>query len=131
MGDAVPTQGAFVQPTLLTGLTEDNPAFYEEFFGPVSLIFHAKDEDDAVRIANDSHFGLGGSVFTTDIERGKAVAARIDTGMVFVNHPTLVKADVPFGGVKRSGYGRELTDLGLNEFVNHKVIGVVDIDAEF
>ena len=131
VGDAVPTQGAFVQPTLLTGLTEDNPAFYEEFFGPVSLIFHAKDEDDAVRIANDSHFGLGGSVFTTDIERGKAVAARIDTGMVFVNHPTLVKADVPFGGVKRSGYGRELTDLGLNEFVNHKVIGVVDIDAEF
>ena len=84
-----------------------------------------------MRIANDSHFGLGGSVFTTDIERGKAVAARIDTGMVFVNHPTLVKADVPFGGVKRSGYGRELTDLGLNEFVNHKVIGVVDIDAEF
>ena len=97
----------------------------------MSLIFRARDEDDAVRIANDSHFGLGGSVFTTDLERGKAVAARIDTDMVFVNHPTLVKADVPFGGVKRSGFGRELTDLGLNEFVNHKVIGVVDIDAEF
>ena len=127
----MPTQGAFVQPTLLTDLAEDNPAYYQEFFGPVSLIFRARDEDDAVRIANDSHFGLGGSVFTTDLERGKAVAARIDTGMVFVNHPTLVKADVPFGGVKRSGFGRELTDLGLNEFVNHKVIGVVDIDAEF
>ena len=127
----MPTQGACVQPTLLTDLAEDNPAYYQEFFGPVSLIFRARDEDDAVRIANDSHFGLGGSVFTTDLERGKAVAARIDTGMVFVNHPTLVKADVPFGGVKRSGFGRELTDLGLNEFVNHKVIGVVDIDAEF
>lgn len=131
VGAPVPTQGAFVQPTLLTDLAEDNPAYYQEFFGPVSLIFRARDEDDAVRIANDSHFGLGGSVFTTDLERGKAVAARIDTGMVFVNHPTLVKADVPFGGVKRSGFGRELTDLGLNEFVNHKVIGVVDIDAEF
>ena len=131
VGAPVPTQGAFVQPTLLTDLAEDNPAYYQEFFGPVSLIFRARDEDDAVRIANDSHFGLGGSVFTTDLERGKAVAARIDTDMVFVNHPTLVKADVPFGGVKRSGFGRELTDLGLNEFVNHKVIGVVDIDAEF
>ncbi|WP_448062731.1 aldehyde dehydrogenase family protein [Cellulomonas hominis] len=95
------------------------------------MIFRATDTDDAVRIANDSSFRFGGSVFTTDIERGKAVAARIDTGMVCVNHPTLVKADVPFGGIKRSGYGRELTDLWLTEFVNHKVIDVVDIDAAF
>ncbi len=131
IGPEVPEKGAFVQPTILTDLTPDNPAYYEEFFGPVSLVFRAADTDDAVRIANDSSFGLGGSVFTTDTERGKKVAAQIDTGMVFINHPTLVKADVPFGGVKRSGYGRELTGLGLTEFVNHKVIDVVDIDAEF
>ncbi|MGO1316758.1 MAG: NAD-dependent succinate-semialdehyde dehydrogenase [Cellulomonadaceae bacterium] len=131
VGPAVPTQGAFVQPTILPDLTPENPAYYQEFFGPVSLVFRAVDTDDAVRIANDSDFGLGGSVFTADVERGRQVAARIETGMVFVNHPTLVKADVPFGGVKRSGYGRELTDLGLKEFVNHKVIDVVDIDAGF
>jgi succinate-semialdehyde dehydrogenase/glutarate-semialdehyde dehydrogenase len=131
VGPPVPTTGAFVQPTILTGLTADNPAYYEEFFGPVSLVMRADGEDDAVRIANDSRFGLGGSVFTQDTKRGKAVADRIETGMVFVNHPTLVKADIPFGGIKRSGYGRELTDLGLTEFVNQKVIDVVDIDAAF
>ena len=88
-------------------------------------------EDDAVRIANDSPFGLGGSVFTADTRRGAKVAARISTGMVYVNHPTMVKADLPFGGVRRSGYGRELLGLGLKEFVNHKLIDVVDIDAPF
>ncbi|MEC4591223.1 NAD-dependent succinate-semialdehyde dehydrogenase [Nitrospirillum amazonense] len=127
----VPNQGAFVQPTILTEVGEDNPARYWEFFGPVSMLFRAKDEDDAVRIANDSPFGLGGSVFTRDTQRGAAVAARISTGMVFVNHPTMVKADLPFGGIRRSGYGRELLGLGIKEFVNHKLIDVVDIDAPF
>jgi succinate-semialdehyde dehydrogenase / glutarate-semialdehyde dehydrogenase len=131
VGPKVPTQGAFVQPTLLTNVTPDNPAYHWEFFGPVSLIFRAKDEDDAVRIANDSPFGLGGSVFTADEARGKKVALRMSTGMVFVNHPTMVKADLPFGGVRRSGYGRELIGLGLKEFVNHKLVDVVDIDAPF
>lgn len=131
VGPKVPTQGAFVQPTILSNVTADNPAYYWEFFGPVSMILRAKDEDDAVRIANDSPFGLGGSVFTADTRRGAKVAARISTGMVFVNHPTMVKADLPFGGVRRSGYGRELLGLGLKEFVNHKLIDVVDIDAPF
>ncbi|WP_417071255.1 NAD-dependent succinate-semialdehyde dehydrogenase [Niveibacterium terrae] len=131
VGPKIPTQGAFVQPTILTNVTADNPAYYWEFFGPVSMILRAKDEDDAVRIANDSPFGLGGSVFTADTRRGAKVAARISTGMVFVNHPTMVKADLPFGGVRRSGYGRELLGLGLKEFVNHKLIDVVDIDAPF
>jgi len=112
-------------------VTPDNPAYYWEFFGPVSMILRAKDEDDAVKIANDSPFGLGGSVFTADPVRGKKVAHRISTGMVFVNHPTMVKADLPFGGVRRSGYGRELLGLGLKEFVNHKLVDVVDIDAPF
>ncbi len=110
---------------------DDNPARYWEFFGPVSMLFRAKDEDDAVRIANDSPFGLGGSVFTSDVQRGVEVARKISTGMMFVNHPTMVKADLPFGGVRRSGHGRELLGLGINEFVNHKLIDVVDIDAPF
>ncbi len=131
VGAPVPNQGAFVQPTILTNITEDNPARYWEFFGPVSMLFRAKDEDDAVRIANDSPFGLGGSVFTSDTKHGAEVAKRISTGMVFVNHPTMVKADLPFGGIRRSGYGRELLGLGLKEFVNHKLIDVVDIDAPF
>ncbi|ACM39508.1 MULTISPECIES: NAD-dependent succinate-semialdehyde dehydrogenase [Rhizobium/Agrobacterium group] len=131
VGPPVPNQGAFVQPTILTEIGEDNPARYWEFFGPVSMLFRAKDEEDAVRIANDSPFGLGGSVFTSDTKNGAEVAKRISTGMVFVNHPTKVEADLPFGGVRRSGYGRELLGLGLKEFVNHKLIDVVDIDARF
>lgn len=131
IGAEVPSQGSFFRPVLLENVTPDNPAYYEEFFGPVTLLFRAKDEDDAVRIANDSNYGLGGSVFGTDTAHAKKVAERIDTGMVFVNHPTIVKADVPFGGVKHSGYGRELTYLGITEFVNAKVVGVLDIDAPF
>jgi len=131
VGPKVPGNGAFVQPTILTGITPDNPAYYWEFFGPVSMLFRAKDEADAVRIANDSPFGLGGSVFTADTRHGAEVAAQISTGMVFVNHPTMVKADLPFGGVRRSGYGRELIGLGIKEFVNHKLVVVVDINAPF
>jgi succinate-semialdehyde dehydrogenase / glutarate-semialdehyde dehydrogenase len=131
VGAPVPNQGAFVQPTILTDVGPDNPARYWEFFGPVSMLFRAKDEADAIRIANDSPFGLGGSVFTSDPVHGAEVARRISTGMVFVNHPTKVEADLPFGGIRRSGYGRELLGLGLKEFVNHKLIDVVDIDAPF
>lgn len=131
VGPQAPNQGAFIRPTILTDIGEDNPARYWEFFGPVSMLFRAKDEADAVRIANDSPFGLGGSVFTADTRRGAEVARKISTGMVFVNHPTMVKADLPFGGVRRSGYGRELLGLGIKEFVNHKLIDVVDIDAPF
>lgn len=131
VGPKVPSQGAFVQPTILTNVTRDNPAYFWEFFGPVSMLFKAKDEADAIRLANDSLFGLGGSVFTRDNKHGAEVAAKISAGMVFVNHPTMVKADLPFGGVRRSGYGRELIGLGIKEFVNHKLIDVVDIDAPF
>ncbi|HWW70713.1 MAG TPA: aldehyde dehydrogenase family protein, partial [Duganella sp.] len=127
----VPAGGAFVQPTILSNLGADNPARLWEFFGPVSMLFRAADEADAVRIANDTPFGLGGSVFTADTARGVEVAKQIATGMVFINHPTMVKADLPFGGIGRSGYGRELIGLGIKEFVNHKLIDVVDIDAPF
>ena len=131
VGPKVPSQGAFVQPTILSNLTPANPAYYWEFFGPVTMIFRAKSEEEAIQIANDSPYGLGGSVFTADPQHGAAVAKRISTGMVFVNHPTSPKADLPFGGIRRSGYGRELTDLGIKEFVNHKLICIVDIDAPF
>lgn len=131
VGPKVPSQGAFVQPTILTDVGEDNPARNWEFFGPVSMLFRARNEDDAIRIANDSPFGLGGSVFTSNPKHGAEVASKISTGMVFVNHPTMVKADLPFGGIRHSGYGRELLGLGIKEFVNHKLIDVVDIDAAF
>jgi succinate-semialdehyde dehydrogenase / glutarate-semialdehyde dehydrogenase len=81
-----------------------------------------KNEEEAIELANNSEFGLGGSIFTADIERGKRVASRIDTGMVFINHPTWTAADLPFGGIKNSGYGRELSSLGIHEFVNKKLI---------
>ena len=128
-GEPAPTAGAFVQPTILTDITPDNPAYYQEFFGPVALFFRVRDEDQAVKLANDSRFGLGGSVFTGDVARGVEVAKRIDTGMVNINHPARLKADLPFGGVKISGYGHELAHLGIQEFVNKKLINVVPIDA--
>ncbi|WP_080796550.1 NAD-dependent succinate-semialdehyde dehydrogenase [Corynebacterium pacaense] len=131
IGAPVPEQGAFYRPTLLTDIPEGSETSQLEFFGPVTQLYRAKDEDDAVRIANDTPFGLGGSVFSTDIHRAQAVALRIDTGMVFINQPTGVKADIPFGGVKHSGYGHELIDLGIKEFVNEKTIVVSDIDGSF
>ena len=121
--------GAFLEPTILTNITPDNPAYKQEFFGPVALIFPAKDEEEAIAIANDSQFGLGGSVYTSDIERGKRVASRIETGMVFINYPDISLPELPFGGVKRSGYGKELSSLGIEEFVNRKLIFVPNLPA--
>jgi succinate-semialdehyde dehydrogenase/glutarate-semialdehyde dehydrogenase len=131
LGDTAPAEGAFFQPTILTGLDRTNPSYFQEFFGPVSIVIRVKDEAEAITVANDSPFGLGGSVFTRDVVRGEQIARQIDTGMVYVNHPTMVKADIPFGGVKHSGYGHELTNLGIQEFINKKVIGIVDISAGF
>jgi succinate-semialdehyde dehydrogenase/glutarate-semialdehyde dehydrogenase len=118
-----------MQPTILTNIKSSNPAFREEFFGPVALFFRVKNEDEAVALANDSEFGLGGAVFTKDIARGKRVANRVDTGMMFINHPTWTTADLPFGGIKNSGYGRELSSLGIQEFVNKKLVRTASIDA--
>jgi succinate-semialdehyde dehydrogenase / glutarate-semialdehyde dehydrogenase len=128
-GKRIDRPGAFMQPTILSDIEPGNPAFRDEFFGPVALFFRVKNEDEAVALANDSEFGLGGSVFTKDVARGKRVASRIDTGMVFVNHPTWTTPDLPFGGVKNSGYGRELSSMGIQEFVNKKLVRVESIDA--
>ena len=123
-GQRIEHAGAFMQPTILTNIGPKNPAYSEEFFGPVALFFRVADEDAAVALANDSPFGLGGSVFTQDIERGKRVASRMDTGMVFINAPASSSPELPFGGVKNSGYGRELSSAGIQEFVNKKLIKV-------
>ena len=128
-GQRINRVGSYMQPTILTNIKPANPAFRDEFFGPVALFFRVKNEDETVALANDSDFGLGGSVFTKDIARGKRVASRIDTGMVFINHPTWTAADLPFGGIKNSGYGRELSSLGIQEFVNKKLVRVASIDA--
>jgi succinate-semialdehyde dehydrogenase / glutarate-semialdehyde dehydrogenase len=121
-GNRIDRPGAFMQPTILTDIKPDNPAFREEFFGPVALFFRVKNENEAVALANESEFGLGGSVFTSDEARGKRVASRIDTGMMFINAPTWTAPDLPFGGIKNSGYGRELASQGIQEFVNKKLV---------
>lgn len=123
-GESVKGPGYFYKPTVLSGITPEMRAYREELFGPVASLFRVKDEAQAVRLANDSEFGLGGSVWTEDRERGVAAARQLECGCAFVNE--LVKSDprVPFGGVKISGYGRELSRHGIREFVNIKTIWV-------
>jgi len=121
-GKRIDRPGAFMAPTILTDVKPDNPAFRDEFFGPVALFFRVKDEDAAVALANDSDFGLGGSVFTSDIARGRRVASRVETGMMFINNISWSDAELPFGGIKASGYGRELGDMGIQQFVNKKLV---------
>jgi len=121
--------GAYMEPSILTDITPKNPAFREEFFGPVALFFRVKDEDEAVALANDSDFGLGGSVFTKDIARGRRVASRIETGMMFINNIDWADAELPFGGIKDSGYGRELGDMGIQQFVNKKLVRLSSAEA--
>ncbi|OON40809.1 succinate-semialdehyde dehydrogenase [Izhakiella australiensis] len=121
-GAAVQGVGCFYQPTILTDINRDNPAWYSEFFGPVAQLYIIKDDDDAVAIANDSPFGLGGAIFSGDLNRARRMASRIETGMVYINSASDTAAELPFGGVKRSGFGRELSDLGIKEFINQKLV---------
>jgi len=128
-GKRIDREGAFMEPTILTDITPENPAFRDEFFGPVALFFRVKDEDEAIALANDSDFGLGGSVFTKDVERGKRVASRVETGMMFINNISWSDAELPFGGIKNSGYGRELGNMGIQEFVNKKLVRTASMEA--
>lgn len=123
-GKQLERPGYFLEPTILTDIKPQNPAYYQEFFAPVALIFRVKDDNEAIKLANDFPYGLGGSIFTKNIERGKGVARQIETGMVFINKATWTQPDLPFGGVKNSGYGRELSELGIGEFVNKKLIRI-------
>jgi acyl-CoA reductase-like NAD-dependent aldehyde dehydrogenase len=116
--------GAFYAPTVLTGVTKDMDAYREEFFGPVGVVYRVADEDEAVALANDTSYGLGSYVFTTDQEQAARVADRIDAGMVYVNLVLADSPELPFGGVKRSGTSREMGLLAADEFVNKKLIRV-------
>jgi succinate-semialdehyde dehydrogenase / glutarate-semialdehyde dehydrogenase len=116
--------GNFFATGVLTGITPDNDAYHEELFGPVASVYRVASEDEAVELANDTPFGLGSYVFTNDDEQALRVADRIDAGMVFVNAVGAEGAELPFGGVKRSGFGRELGRFGADEFVNKKLIRI-------
>lgn len=123
-GNALQGDGAYFEPTILTDVTRDNPAYFEEFFGPVAQVHIVEDDDALVELANDSPFGLGGSIFSANIARAKALASRIEAGMVWINAMTGGGPELPFGGVKRSGYGRELAESGIKELVNQKLVVV-------
>ena len=117
-------KGAYFPPCVLTGVSPDSPSYHEELFGPVASVYKVKSEDEAVAMANDSAFGLGSYVFTTDAAQAKRVADKIDAGMVYVNVVGADGVELPFGGIKRSGFGRELSPYGIEEFVNKKLIRI-------
>jgi succinate-semialdehyde dehydrogenase/glutarate-semialdehyde dehydrogenase len=128
-GKRIARPGAFMEPTILTDVKPGNPAFRDEFFGPVAMVFRVKNEDEAIALANDSDFGLGGSVWTEDEARGKRIASRVETGMMFINNIDWSDPELPFGGIKNSGYGRELGDMGIQEFVNKKLVRTLKANA--
>jgi succinate-semialdehyde dehydrogenase/glutarate-semialdehyde dehydrogenase len=128
-GKRIDRPGSFMEATILTDIRTDNPAFRDEFFGPVASFYRVKDEAQAIALANDSDFGLGGSVFTQDVARGKRIASQVDTGMMFINNIHWSDAELPFGGIKNSGYGRELGNMGIQEFVNKKLVRTGDFHA--
>ncbi len=128
-GKRIDRPGAFMEATILTDIRPDNPAFRDEFFGPVASFYRVRDEAQAIALANNSDFGLGGSVFTQDVARGKRIASQVDTGMMFVNNIDWSDAELPFGGIKNSGYGRELGNMGIQEFVNRKLVRTGDFHA--
>ncbi|MBK0369325.1 NAD-dependent succinate-semialdehyde dehydrogenase [Flavobacterium agrisoli] len=121
-GKRIDREGAFMEPTLLTNITPDNSAYNEEIFGPVFMFYRVKNEEEAIQLANATDFGLGGSVFSGNEKRAQNVARQIVTGMVYINHLTGISPELPFGGTKGSGYGREQSPAGIYEFVNPKLI---------
>ncbi|MGI8522799.1 MAG: NAD-dependent succinate-semialdehyde dehydrogenase [Nocardioides sp.] len=123
LGDA---PAAYYSPAVLTGITTEMRAYREELFGPVAVVYAVSSDDEALALANDTTYGLGGAVFSTDPERATKVAQRLEVGMSNVNSPAGEGAEVPFGGVKRSGFGRELGPLGMDEFVNKRMFYVAD-----
>lgn len=121
-GEAIDHPGNFVMPTIIAGLTKDNPIYYQEIFGPVGEIYKVSSEEEAIEVANDSNYGLGGTIFSSNKEHREAVAAKIETGMSFINSGWASLPELPFGGIKNSGYGRELSELGFTAFVNEHLI---------
>ncbi|PNP53524.1 hypothetical protein THARTR1_06218 [Trichoderma harzianum] len=123
-GKRIDRPGAYVEPTLITDISRENPLFREETFGPVASLYIVDTEEEAIELANATPYGLGGAVASSNIEHAKKVAAQIETGMVFINSGLNNSAATPFGGAKNSGFGRELAEIGFNEFVNKKLIRV-------
>ncbi len=125
-GSRIEGIGAFYQPTILSNVKKGMLAYSEELFGPVAIFIKVKDEEEAIQVANDSEFGLGASLWTSDLEKAKLIAKRIESGSVFING--MVKSDprLPFGGIKKSGFGRELSHYGIKEFVNIKTIWIAN-----
>lgn len=125
-GELAAGPAAYYSPAVLTGVTQEMRAFREELFGPVAVVYSVSDDDAALALANDTAYGLGGAVFSTDEARARALAMRLEVGMANVNTPAGEGAEIPFGGVKRSGFGRELGPLGMDEFVNKRMFYVGD-----
>jgi succinate-semialdehyde dehydrogenase/glutarate-semialdehyde dehydrogenase len=123
-GHRLERKGYFYAPTLITGVEPGMEVFSEETFGPAAALIHAVDTDEAIALANNSRFGLGANLWTGDVERGKRLARRIDSGSVFINGMVASDPRLPFGGVKHSGFGRELSDFGIREFVNIKTVWI-------
>ncbi len=129
-GKSIAGKGAFFEPTIVADVTADMPMFREETFGPAAAVIRARNENDAIALANDSDFGLGGNLWTRDIERGKRIAERLESGGVFINGMTASDPRLPFGGVKTSGYGRELSYFGIREFMNVQTVWIGPVRTE-
>jgi len=123
-GQPLARKGYFYAPTIVTDVTPEMPMFYDETFGPAAAIIRARDAEHAIEMANDSKFGLSSNLWTTNIERARELASRIEAGGVFINGMTASDPRLPFGGVKRSGYGRELSSFGIQEFVNVQTVWI-------
>jgi len=123
-GKRIEGGGHYFEPTVLTNVRPGMPAYHEETFGPVAAVIRVKDAEDALRVANDTDFGLGSNIWTGDVERGKRLAERVEAGLVFINGMVASDARLPFGGVKRSGFGRELSEYGIKEFTNIQTVWV-------
>ena len=115
-------KGAFFRPIILTNINKENPIFNQELFGPVACIYKVKDISEAIELANDSSFGLGSSIISSNVAKAQEIASQIETGMTVINGRWITAPELPFGGIKNSGYGRELSELGLNAFINEHLI---------
>jgi succinate-semialdehyde dehydrogenase/glutarate-semialdehyde dehydrogenase len=126
-GKRIDRPGFYLEPTIITDIARDNPLYQQETFGPVLSFYVVDSEEEAIKLANATRFGLGSAVFSADVDRAKKVADKIEAGMVFINSIAYSAPEIPFGGVKNSGYGRELSELGVGEFVNRKLVCVADV----